>query len=314
MIALNKKNLLLGTAQWGWTVARSEAFRLLDAWLTAGHRAVDCATNYPINRQAADFRAAEKILLEYIRAHGVHDLRLMMKIGSLDNLRSPDVNLAPSFVQMMGEEYLRQFQDNLYGIMFHWDHRTDEPAIHTSLEALQRLSTEFGLQPGLSGIAHPEAYAQANADLGLVFDIQIKHNIFQSDYERYKPLQAPSPHHPPHTFIAYGINGGGVKLDADYQRDSTYLARGGDPEKVAEKLAQIRALLPKWNTAFVRPPLKTMNHLGLIYAGLHPGIGGILLGVSTVAQLNETLDFWRNIETFEYGDVWTKLYPDLSDF
>ena len=29
---------MLGTAQWGWTVSREEAFRLLDAWLAAGLR------------------------------------------------------------------------------------------------------------------------------------------------------------------------------------------------------------------------------------------------------------------------------------
>ena len=73
------KSLVLGTAQWGWNVSAREAFGLLDAWLQAGFRAVDCATNYPINRNPADFRAAEKILLEYVRAHGLHDLRVTMK-------------------------------------------------------------------------------------------------------------------------------------------------------------------------------------------------------------------------------------------
>jgi hypothetical protein len=57
----------------------------------------------------------------------------------------------------------------------------------------------------------------------------------------------------------------------------------------------------------VRPPVKTMNHIGLIHAGLHPGIHGIVLGVSSDAQLRETLDFWRNLETFDYTDVWQAL-------
>ena len=297
--------LLLGTAQWGWTVARADAFRLLDAWLAAGHRAVDCATNYPINRRAADFRAAEKILLEYAQAHGLHDLQVTMKIGSLDNLRSPDVNLAPSFVLMMGEEYLRQFRENLRCVMFHWDNRDDSAAIHDSLHALAVLGKNYGLRPGLSGIAHPQAYAQANADLALDFDIQVKHNVLQSDYDRYAPLRL-TPHPSPLTF-AYGINAGGLKLDADYRPDSTYLARGGDPEKAAVVLEKIRALLPTWNTAHVRPPVKTMNHIGLIHAGLHPGIGGIVLGLSSEAQLRETLDFWRNVEAFDYADVWAGL-------
>jgi len=333
---------MLGTAQWGWTVSKGEAFQLLDAWLGAGFRAIDCATNYPINRNPADFRAAEKILQEYIYAHGLSDLHITIKIGSLDNLRSPDVNLAPSFVQMMAEEYLRVFDANLACAMFHWDNRDQIGEIRASLEALQRIQNEHGIRPGLSGIAHPKIYAAANADLGLSFEIQLKHNVLQSDFERYAPLTTHhSPltthhlplttHHSPltthqsplttyhspltthqsplttHHLYAYGINAGGVKLEAPYPTDSTFLARGGQPEKVAPLLQKISALLPDWNTAFVRPPVKTMNQVGLIFAGLHPGFSGILLGVSSVAQLRQTLDFWRNFEVFDYSDVFSAL-------
>jgi len=322
------KTLMLGTAQWGWTVSRNEAFQLLDTWLKAGFRHIDCATNYPINRNPADFRAAEKILHEYILAHGLHHLCLTMKIGSLDNLRSPEVNLAPSFVQMMAEEYLRLFGSNLACTMFHWDNRDQIGEIRGSLEALNRLQKEHDIRPGLSGIAHPEAYAAANADLGLSFEIQLKHNVLQSDIERYLPLinhqspitnhqspvtnhQSPITNHQSpissHQLYAYGLNAGGVKLEAPYPADSTFLARGGQPEKVAPLLQKINDLLPLWNTAFVRPPVKTMNHLGLIFAGLHPHINGIVVGVSSETQLRETLDFWRNLETFDYSDVFSAL-------
>ncbi len=297
---------MLGTAQWGWNVGRAEAFRLLDAWLETGRRDIDCATNYPINRNPADFRAAEKILLEYIRAHGLRDLRVTMKIGSLDNMRSPEVNLAPSFVWMMGEEYHRVFGENLYCLMFHWDNREDTAEIHTSLEALAGLQRDAGIKPGLSGIKFPEKYAHANEDVGLSFDIQLKHNVFQSDFERYAlhfSTTQPLNHSTTHQFFAYGINAGGVKLDEHYEPGSVFLARGGQPEKVAAALEKMRALLPDLNTAFVRPPVKTMNHVGLIYAGLHLDLSGILLGVSSVSQLKETLDFWRNLETFDYTDV-----------
>lgn len=300
--------LILGSAQWGWNVSRQEAFRLLDAWLATGGREVDCATNYPINRNPADFRASEKILLEYIQAHGLRDLRITMKIGSLDNMRSPEVNLAPSFVLMMGEEYHRLFGDNLRCLMFHWDNRDDQAAIRASLESLATLQRDTGIRPGLSGIKFPEAYAEVNTDLGLSFDIQLKHNIFQSDIERYQPLLISSlSQSTNHRLFAYGINGGGVKLDEHYAAGSVFLARGGQPEKVAAVLDKIRGLLPELNTASVRPPVKTMNHVGLIFAGLHPALSGILLGVSSVGQLNETLDFWRNLETFDYGDVFVVL-------
>ncbi|MBX2892777.1 MAG: aldo/keto reductase [Saprospiraceae bacterium] len=308
-----QKSLMLGSAQWGWNVAREEAFRLLDAWLATGRREVDCATNYPINRNPADFRGAEKILLEYVRAHGLRDLRITMKIGSLDNMRSPEVNLSPSFILMMGEEYHRLFEANLHCLMLHWDNRDDVSAIHASLESLATLQKDAHIRPGLSGIKHPEAYLEANASLHLAFDIQLKHNIFHSDLLRYSPLlpvRSAWPDKPSNNSInlfAYGINGGGVKLDQHYAPDSVFLARGGQPEQVGAMLEKVRALLPDWSTAFVRPPVKTMNHIGLIYAGLHPDLSGVLLGVSSSSQLRETLGFWRNLETFDYGDIFQAL-------
>ncbi len=183
-----------------------------------------------------------------------------------------------------------------------------------SLSALQK---EAGIRPGLSGIAHPELYARANEIFQLQFDIQLKHNILQSDFERYQSLHtrsssenAPLPQHTgrvEHRFFAYGINAGGIKLEEQYEQGSTFLARGGQVEKASPVLEKIRAIQPGLNTAFVRPPLKTMNHIGLIYAGQHPGLNGILLGVSSEIQLKQTLDFWRNLETFDYSDVYSAL-------
>jgi hypothetical protein len=206
---------------------------------------------------------------------------------------------------MMTEEYLRLFGSNLQVIMLHWDNRNDVEAIGASLEALKRLQDSNGIQPGLSGIAYPDAYAQANENLQLTFDIQLKHNLLQSDMDRYRSLQAPAS--PVHRYFAYGINAGGLKLEPPYPADSTFLARGGQPEKVAPMLDKINALLPDWNTAFVRPPVKTMNQIGMIFAGLHPGLSGILLGVSSASQLKTSLEIWRDLDTFDYSDVYSSL-------
>ena len=311
---INHKSLLLGTAQWGWTVSREEAFRLMDAWRAAGHRKIDAATNYPINRSPADFRASERILLEYIQAQGQYDLDLTMKIGSLDNMRTPEINLAPSFILMMTEEYRRIFGDNLRCVMLHWDNRADASAIRASLEALAVVQQTHEVRVGLSGILHPDIYASVNRDTGLTFDIQLKHNVLHSDISRYVPFYQPlsgtstaqaSP--PAHRFFAYGINAGGVKLEGPYPAGSTFVARGGDPDKTAATLESIRQRLPHWNLAQVRPPVRTMNQLGLIFAGLHPQLNGIVLGLRSVAQLQESLDFWRNLDTFDYSDVFAAL-------
>ena len=294
--------LILGSAQWGWNTDRKQAFALLDAWLLTNRRNIDVATNYPINRNPADFRAAELILAEYCQAHGLSDLKITVKIGSLDNMRGPEINLSPTYIRMMGEEYLRIFGQNLDCVMLHWDNRAEETAIRASLEALHSLETDFGLRPGLSGIAHPGVYAQALADLPMCCDIQLKHNVLQSDLARYQPLV-----HAGHRFFAYGINAGGVKLDANYSENSTFAVRGGQADKVAEKLEYLRQQLPVWNVAFVRPPVQTMNHVGLIFASHTPMIDGLVLGVSSVAQLAETLDYYRNLDTFDYSDVWLAL-------
>ena len=296
-------SLVLGTAQWGWNVSRHEAFQLLDHWLKAGYRRIDAATNYPINKNPEDFRAAEKILHEYVHAHGLQDLHITMKVGSLDNMRTPDVNLSPSFLMMMADEYCRLLGSNLRCMMLHWDNRSDEAAIRETLEALVTVKKDHGVDPGLSGIAHPEAYAVVNEGLELSFDIQLKNNVLQSDLPRYAPLESQRLHR----FFAYGINAGGVKIDGVYPERSTLLQRGGDPEKAEATLQRIRTLLPKLNTDFVRPPVKTMNHIGLLYTALHPAFSGILLGVSSMAQLRETLDFWRNLEVFDDTDMWAAL-------
>ncbi len=300
--SISNKILLMGTAQWGWTVSKQTAFELLDAWLNAGHQGLDAATNYPINKIPADFRASEKILAEYLLTHGIQDLNITVKIGSLSNMRSPDVNLSPSFLIMMAEEYHRIFGSNLKGIMIHWDNRSEKEEIDRTLETLARIQNDLGLRLGLSGIKFPEVYAQAARGAGLAFDLQVKHNVFQSDLARYAPLFADA-----NRIFAYGINAGGVQLEGPYPAASTFLARGGNPDQVLPALQQIREYVPQWNTAFVRPPIRTMNQLGLLFAGLNPMIQGLVLGFSGLAQLQTTLNFWRDLETFDYSDIYQRL-------
>ena len=296
-------DFLLGTAQWGWTVDRDEAFRQLDAWIVAGLRRVDCATNYPINKNPNDFRAAQNILLEYLKVHPNAPLEITMKIGSLDNLRTPEINLVPSFLLMMGAEYRRLFGSTLKTVMLHWDKRSDETAIRASLEAMLALQNEEGIAPGLSGIDHPEVYARAIEDYGLQFDIQAKHNIIHSDVARYAPLQGKG-----HRFYAYGINAGGLKLQGLYPAESTLLARGGNPEMVNITVEKIRKKTGAWNLAFVRPPVQNMTQLGLLYTLGNVQLNGAVLGFSSVRQLEQTLEHIRDLQTFDYTDV----YRDLN--
>ena len=295
------KSLILGTAQWGWTIARNDAFALLDHWLKAGYSELDAATNYPINRNPADFRASEKIIAEYIQAHGLNrSLKITMKVGSMDNMRGPEHNLSASFIQMMAQEYARIFDNNLSGIMLHWDNRTCPTEIEASLYALQALQQQ-GIRPGLSGILHPNLHAAINETLLLNFDIEVKHNVFTSDYARYAPLVQKNGQQ--HRFWAYGLSAGGIKFAAQAKSGGTFEVRGGQRAPFEDKLAQIEARIPDFNLAFVRPPIVTMQHLGMVYALCSPFIDGAIVAPKTVAQLQETIEWHHNTDMFDYSDV-----------
>jgi hypothetical protein len=50
-----------------------------------------------------------------------------------------------------------------------------------------------------------------------------------------------------------------------------------------------------------------MNHLGLIHAVLNPDMAGVVVGASSAAQLTQTFEYVRNLEAFDYEDVYKEL-------
>ncbi len=292
---------ILGTAMWGWTMDKSTCFALLDAFYQRGFREVDAATNYPINKQPADFRKAEKILLEWIKTQGVHDLRVMMKVGSINNMRGPENNLSKSFLLMVLDEYRHLFGDNLDTFMIHWDNREKREEIRPSMEALQK-AREHGLRVGLSGIRHPEVYAQVNQALQLPLRIQIKHNLLHSDYQRYKAF------HQKAEFLCYGINAGGIKLDPQaYHDQSSLKARGGNITDMHPIIPHLNQALHDFNQQAGDLKLSSFNQCGLIYAACHPDISGILIGTSRKSQLVDTLDFLEIIKQHDFSSFYQRL-------
>jgi aryl-alcohol dehydrogenase-like predicted oxidoreductase len=294
---MTQHQLLLGTAQWGWTTPEIKAFELLDAFYESGFRQIDSATNYPINKQILDFRHAEKIISHWIRANGVTDLKIMMKIGSLNNLRTPECNLNPSFLLMSLEQYQRLFGSNLETLMLHWDNRDDEKEINKTLETLQHITTQ-GFKIGLSGIKYPEIYATQNDDFKLHFSIQIKHNLLQSDYEKYQLF------HQKADFIAYGINAGGVKLDAAvYNEKSVLAARGGDLNNENELLRALPSILAIANENKNRPSINSFFQVGMLYAFSNPDIKSMICAPSNTIQWKSTLSFLEHIQQYDYQDI-----------
>ncbi|PHN05670.1 hypothetical protein CRP01_14400 [Flavilitoribacter nigricans DSM 23189 = NBRC 102662] len=287
---------------WGWTLSKAECFQLMDEFYRMGGRQVDAATNYPINKIPTDFRAAEQILLEWIGTHGITDLEVIMKVGSINNLRTPDHNLSKSFLLLNLDDYRHRFGSNLDTFMIHWDNRDDRTEIERSLEVLE-IAVQDGLQAGLSGIRHPDIYAGLNEAFQLDFRIQVKHNLFQSDLDRYAPLQDHA------RFLAYGINAGGVKLRTDHYRpESNLIVRGGSAGTTPLH-TKLESLIPHWNQRDVPESIRNFNQISMIYAYHHPKINGILIGPSRIDQLQSSLHFFGLLA----GDAYRPVYQSLLD-
>lgn len=295
--------LILGTAMWGWTIKEEQCYAILDEFYQLGGRRIDSATNYPINKNASDFRRAEQILAKWCAQNKVDDLEVIMKVGSLNNLMTPDQNLSPSFLLICAEEYSNLFGANLHCLMIHWDNRSEAAAIRSSLETLQTFS-QGDLQIGLSGIRHPQVYAEILADLQLEkTPVELKHNLLYSDYERYAPLQARA------EFLAYGINAGGLKLDANaYTNKASLLARGGTAHQHQDFIKELQELLKHFSekSHLLETP-DSMNQLGMLYAAYHPGIKGALLGPSSVKQLQNSHAWLQELNSQDYAPLYIAL-------
>ena len=289
---------------WGWNTSRKTAFALLDQWYGAGFRQVDAATNYPIDKNPDHFRLSEKILLEWIKVNNISDLRIIMKIGSVNNLFSPEHILTPSFILMMLDEYQHLFGQNLDTLMVHWDNRHEKEPVLETLEALS-VANRKGLKPGLSGIKYPAVYFELNKKTRLDFRIQIKHNVLHSDYARYAPF------HGRRRFIAYGINAGGLKLDArQYSPHGTLKTRGGNVENQSPVLKKIKNKIEEFNAKSGLPPVTQFYQTGLINAFYKKYMESIIVGAANEQQLADNIAFYHLLQKADYSGLFAG--PDIN--
>lgn len=299
---MNTLQPILGTALWGWIIEKETAFELLDYFYEKGHRRVDCATNYPINKNEADFRKAEKILLEWIRANGIEDLELMTKVGSIHNLGTPENNLTKSFLLINLDYYQGMFKENLDCFMIHWDNREDENEIAESIKVLD-IANERGLKIGLSGIKHPEMYAAFIKDSKEKIQIQIKHNLLASAYHHYDVLNENA------AFLVYGINAGGIKLNAKrYNENNSYFIRTGKGNNDHPIINELERELFNVNEALkIQPAITTFNECGMIFAAYTKGVSSVILGTSSIEQLDESLNFIESLQKNNYEALYLRL-------
>ncbi|KAA3621165.1 MAG: hypothetical protein DWQ02_28255 [Bacteroidetes bacterium] len=297
----NKPFPILGTAMWGWTIPREICFELLDNFYSRGFRQIDTATNYPINKVAQDFRKAEKILQEWINAHEISDLEIIVKTGSLNNLGGSENNLTKSFLLLILDEYEFLFHDNFHTFSVHWDNRDNPNEINSTFEAF-KIAADNGLKIGLSGIKYPEIYAGLNETYGFNFRIQMKHNLLYSDYDRYSPL------HEHGKFLAYGINAGGFKMKTeDYHASSSLKVRGGNLGITKELAPTLLEIMNVVNNNATRERVTNFYQCALTYAWYQENMEGIILGTSKPEQLNQSMDFLEQLSSFDYSDLYEQL-------
>ena len=282
--------LCLGTAMWAWTISKKMAFDLLDQWYQAGERCIDTATNYPINKNSADFRKAEQWLKEWIDSTGVSDLKIMVKIGALSNDGSSINNLRPSFLSINHQHYSDLFGEQFDCMMIHWDNREDSAAIDESVQCMESLcSSNQAL--GFSGIKHPTAYLPSIKSLRKKPYLQAKQNALQSHLDYYNELI------PFAKTIAYGLSGGGIKLHSDYSNSSSVNQRGLDLDPFKNRIGHLRVSVNTFNQNNPDTPIENMHQLGMTLAQLDPRIYGILIGPSKPEHLEDTLSFSKRLQT-----------------
>ena len=185
--------------------------------------------------------------------------------------------------------------------MVHWDNREDPTETNETLEAFLT-AKKRGLNIGLSGIKHPHLYFELNKKYQFDFSIQIKHNVIYSDYQRYNLF------HRKNRFITYGINAGGLKLNAEkYSRKSTLKKRGGNIENELPILQKIKKIINEFNSNKNKAAITDFYQIGLIRAFYHKDIKGILIGASKEDQLKNNIEFYRLLQEVDYSDFYNHL-------
>lgn len=275
---MNNTKLVLGTAMWGWTVKEKECFKILDEFYLNGHRDVDTATNYPINSNVQSFRKAENITKNWTKTNKINDLKINLKVGSLSNFGSSEINLKKSFLLLSYDYYKNLFCENLNQLMIHWDNRNTQALIDLTIEGLASINEKIKI--GLSGIKHPELYK--SFILNNKINIQIRHSLFDTSINHYSLFKGKK------LFTAYGLNAGGFKPGKSKKQMTTFFKRKRKKESKDYEL--------KWEK--INKEIKLISHekldlnkISMINCFFNNDINGIIIGPSNISQLKETMNF-----------------------
>jgi aryl-alcohol dehydrogenase-like predicted oxidoreductase len=281
-----EKKLILGTALWGWGVDKKEAFLILDNFIKLGGYYIDCATNYPINKNINDYGLALEWLEEWNEINKIK-LFIIVKIGSIDNLGSPSCDISKNRIISISEDLSNRFGDSLGCISIHWDNSVEDndfEAVKEVLATLKELKNN-GLSIGLSGIKNPSLYYNALPELSDSWIIQCKENFLTDksrlSYQEFFPLAE---------YYAYGINMGGLKISEKEESVSAKIRDINYSDKL--KLLISNAL----NNEMVKNiELNSVNDLNMAFIYVNKTYNGIIIGPRTTKQLSSTFKTWNTL-------------------
>lgn len=301
---LNKK-IILGTALWGWRVTRVEAFKLIESLSKNGEVIIDTATNYPINKCKNDFGLAVRWLTEWTQVHRNDKLSIIVKLGSKNNLGGPEVDLSPKNIIETTKRLRDAFGCSLSCISVHWDNRSDTAqdciTISQTVDAMREIQ-ETGLSIGLSGIKDPGSYFRSDPSLSRKWVIQVKENFLtDASRKRYQPV------FPGAKYFAYGINMGGVKIDNKKTVNSKNPRGIIIDEFFIEKIRKLHKAAKS-----IEPFPITLNQLSLAFTHCNDSLAGVIIGPTTIKQLEETVDFWNHLQKLNNHLSWSSFFKKQS--
>ncbi|MDO9497546.1 MAG: aldo/keto reductase [Nocardioides sp.] len=275
-----REGLVLGTALWGWGVAKADAFSMLDEFAAWGGTWIDTATNYPINGVPDDRGVALAWIGEWLHSNPQSGVQVWTKVGSIDNSGSQAHNLSASAIYASEESIREIVVDALGCIAVHWDHRQDRDAIADTVSALRALASK-GLAVGLSGIERPDLYALTAPDLASQWWIQVRENVATSAARTQMQRSLPSAR-----YVAYGINLGGRLLRSPGSYRSSSSLRGLDPVSM-----ETLGALAEFGRS-TTPEAESVPQLALLHTACNSSLDGAVIGPRTIAQVLATLRWW----------------------
>lgn len=282
-----EKRLILGTALWGWGVSKKEAFLILDNFVENGGLYIDCATNYPINKNIKDYGLALLWIEEWIKINNKR-LFIIVKVGSLDNLGTPNFDLSSNNILTVSKKLIDTFGNSLGCISVHWDNRIenkDFKEVEETVFTLKEIKEKNNLSIGLSGIKNPRLYYESMPELADDWIIQCKENFLTKEarlkYEEYFPLAK---------YYAYGINMGGIKLLDTEQSISAQIRNINYSNKLKHLISN------SLNDNFVKEiGLISANDLNMAFIFFNPIYSGIIIGPRTIEQMYSTYKCWNTL-------------------